>query len=247
MTDIAQVLAGARHVPAAAEATRTAFIIGNTGKLGEELLNVLLERPEYAAVYVGVRKAMSSHVPRLHPLVVPGDLSTWNPCAGMRRGPEDAYLCIEPEAKSFWKIAKPFVAITSAQAVAIARRLRAAGASRIAVITPLEAILQMGMAPAIRDTDELAILGAGFARMLVLRPSQEGGRRAAPGFFARVGGVVTGTLGSYMTPKTLQPVRVRRAAQVAVDALATMDDGVQVMGAERLRELVGDPMVGKGG
>ena len=245
MTDLRQALAGAQHVPAAAAASRSAFIIGNTGKLGEELLNVLLERPEYAAVHVGVRKAMSSHVPRLHPLAAPGDLLDWNPCAGMTRAPDDAYLCIEPEAKSFWKIAKPFVAITSAQAAALARRLRAAGASRVAVITPLEAILQMGMAPAIRDTDELAILEAGFARMLVLRPSQEGGRRAAPGFFARVGGVVTGTLASYMTPKSLQPVRVRHAALAAVETLATMADGVQVMGAERLRELVGDPMAGR--
>lgn len=245
MTDLRQALAGAQHAPAAAAVSRAAFVIGNTGKLGEELLNVLLESPRYAAVHVGVRKAMRSHVPKLHPMVVPGDLGAWDPCAGMKRAPEDLYLCIEPEARSFWKIPKPYVAITSAQAAAIARRMRAGGAVRIAVITPLEAILQMGAAPAIRDTDELAILEAGFARMLVLRPIDDARRAAAPGFFARVGGVVTGTLGSYMTPKSLQPVRVRRAAQVAVDTLASMDDGMQVMGAERLRELVGDPMEAK--
>lgn len=242
MTSLDQALAGAQHAPAAPAPARTAFIIGNTGKLGEELLNVLLERPEYAMVHVGVRKAMASHVPRLNPVVAPGELAAWDPCAGLDPAPDDLYLCIEPEAKSFWKIPKPYVAITSAQAASIARRVRAGGASRVAVITPLEAILQMGAAPAIRDTDELAILEAGFARMLVLRPAQEGRRSTAPGFFARVGGVVTGTLASYMTPKSLQPVRVRRAAQAAVDTLATMDVGTQVMGAERLRELVGDPL-----
>jgi hypothetical protein len=219
-----------------------AFVIGNTGKLGEELLNVLLESPRYSAVHVGVRKAMRSHVPKLHPMVVPGDLAAWDPCAGMNRAPEDLYLCIEPEAKSFWKIPKPYVAITSPQAAALARRMRAGGAARIAVITPLEAILQMGAAPVIRDTDELAILEAGFERMLVLRPIDDARRAATTGFFARVGGVVTGTLGSYMTPKSLQPVRVRRAAQVAVDTLASMPDGVEILGAGRLRELVGDPL-----
>jgi hypothetical protein len=45
-----------------------------------------------------------------------------------------------------------------------------------------------------------------------------------------------------MSPKHLQPVRLRRAAQAAVDTLATMDDGVQIVGAARLRELVGDPL-----
>jgi len=242
MTDLRQALAGAQYVPAEAAVTRSAFILGNTGKLGEELLNVLLESPQYAAVHVGVRKAMRSHVPKLHPMVVPGDLGAWDPCAGLKPGPEDLYLCIEPEAKSFWKIPKPYVSITSPQAAAIARRMRAGGAVRIAVVTPLEAILQMGAAPVIRDTDELVILEAGFQRMLVLRPIDDARRAGAPGFFARVGGVVTGTLGSYMTPKSLQPVRVRRAAQVAVDTLATMPDGVEILGAGRLRELVGDPL-----
>lgn len=242
MTDLRQALAGAQHAPAEAAVSRAAFVIGNTGKLGEELLNVLLESPRYAAVHVGVRKAMRSHVPKLHPKVAPGDLAAWDPCAGMKRAPEDLYLCIEPEAKSFWKIPRPYVAINSPQAAAIARRMRAGGAVRIAVITPLEAILQMGAAPAIRDTDELAILEAGFERMLVLRPIDDAWRAATPGFFAKVGGVVTGTLGSYMTPKSLQPVRVRRAAQVAVDTLAAMPDGVEILGAGRLRELVGDPL-----
>lgn len=208
-------------------------------------MNVLLESPLYSAVHVGVRKDMRSHVPRLHPMVVPGDLAAWDPCAGMQRAPEDLYLCIEPEAKSFWKIPKPYVAITSAQAAALARRMRAGGAVRVAVITPLEAILQLGAAPAIRDTDELAILEAGFARLLVLRPVADARGAAAPGFFGRVGGLVTRTLGSYMTPKSLQPVRARRAAQATVDTLASMDDGTRVMGAEQLRELVGDPMEGK--
>lgn len=224
---------------------RSAFIIGNTGKLGEELLNVLLESPLYSKVCVGVRKPMRSHVAKLDSVVVPAARAAWDPCAGMQRVPEDLYLCIEPEAKSFWKIAKPYVMVSSEWAVALARRMRAAGARRVALITPLEALLQMGMAPSIRNIDELEILHAGFERMLVLRPVEEGKRAAASGFFGKVGGVVTQTLASYMTPKALQPVRARRAAQMAVDTLATMRDGVQVIGAARLRELIGDPLEGK--
>lgn len=244
MSLVDAALSGVRSAPEVATA-RSAFIIGNTGKLGEELLNVLLESTLYSKVCVGVRKPMRSHVPQLEPVVVPAARTDWDPCAGMKRAPEDLYLCIEPDVKSFWKIAKPYVAVSSEWAAALARRFRAAGAQRVAVITPLEALLQMGTAPAIRDADELAILNAGFERMLVLRPLGDGESASAPGFFGKVGGVVTRTLGSYMTPKALQSVRVRRAAQVAVDTLANMGDGVQVMGAARLRELVGDPLDGK--
>jgi len=225
-----------------ATSPRGAFIIGNTGKLGEELLNVLLESRLYGNVCVAVRKEMRSHVPKLDSVVVPAARADWNPCAEMKRVPDDLYLCIEPEAKSFWKLAKPYVAISSEWSVTLARRMRAGGARRIAVITPLEGLLQLGMAPSIRDTDEMEILNAGFERMLVLRPVAEGRGASAPGFFGSIGGVVTKTLGSYMTPKELQPVRVRRAAQVTVETLATMGDGVQIMGAARLRELVGDPL-----
>jgi hypothetical protein len=245
MSLVDNALAGARHPPLSDVAGRSAFIIGNTGKLGEELLNVLLESPRYSRVCVGVRKDMRAHVPKLESVTVPMAHAGWNPCAGMRAAPEDFFLCIEPEARSFWKIAKPYVAVSSEWAVPLARSMRAAGARRLAVITPLEAILQMGMASTIRDTDELAILEAGFERMLVLRPATEDRRRTADGFFGKVGGVVTRTLGSYMTPQSLQPVRARRAAQVAVETLATMGDGVQVLGAARLRELVGDPLGAK--
>jgi hypothetical protein len=243
MRDVNQALAAAqRPVAAPPGRTRRAFILGNTGKLGEELLNVLLESPLYESVCVGVRKTMRSHVPRLESLAVPADIGGWNPAAGMQRAPDDLYLCIEPAAKSFWRIAKPFVAITSGQATGIACRMRASGARRIAIVTPLEAIMQIGSAPAIHNPDEMEIVKAGFERLLVLRPTEDRQRDAEEGVMGSVGGMVTGALVSYMRPKGLQPVRVRRAAQVAVETLATMADGVQVVGAARLRELVGDPL-----
>ncbi len=225
---------------------RGALVIGNVGKLGDELLNVLLESPAYARVAVGVGKPMRSHVAKLEPLLVPkGAPADWKPAAQLRWVPEDLFLCIEPAARSFWKIDKPYVAISSGQAAQIALSLRAAGSRRVAIITPLEAILQIGTAPAIQSQDEMSIVSAGFERVLVLRPSEDGRSEEGGGFFPAVGRAVTGTLGSYLTPKSVQPVRVRRAAELAVQTLATMTEGVQVIGAARLRELVGDPMESK--
>ena len=115
--------------------------------------------------------------------------------------------------------------------------MRAAGARRIAVLTPLEALLQLGMASAIRNADELAFANAGYDRVLILRP-------VADGEASRSSGVVR-VLASYMTPRSLQPIRRRQAAQAAVDSLASLGNGVHVIGAEQLRERVGDPLAGK--
>jgi hypothetical protein len=233
-------LAGAPRRPVEA-AARSALVVGNVGKLGAELLNTLLESLYYRSVTVAVRRRMQVHLPKLETTVVQDDQQVWEPAAG-KRAPDDAFLCIETPVKSFWKTEKPYLQLSSARAASLAARLRAAGTRRVAVITPLEALLQMGSVPVIRDTDELSIVNAGFERVLVLRPVQEAGREAGQGFFGTVGSVVVRTLGSYMSPKDLQPVRLRRAAQAAVDTLATMDDGVQIVGAARLRELVGDPL-----
>jgi hypothetical protein len=229
-------LAGAPRKPVEAVA-RSAFIVGNVGKLGAELLNILLESLHYRSVTVAVRRPMRVHLPKLEAVVVPEQTDDWSPGV-----PDDAFLCIETPAMSFWKSEKSYLQLSSERAARLASRLRTAGTRRVAVITPLEAIMQMGAVPAIRDSDELSIVNAGFERVLVLRPVQEGASERAPGFLGGVGSLVVRTLGSYMSPKHLQPVRMRHAARAAVDMLATMDNGVQIVGAARLRELVGDPL-----
>jgi hypothetical protein len=236
-------LAGVRRGPAAV-AARSAFVIGNVGKLGAELLNVLLEDPRYERIAVGVRRPMRVMVPKLQTVPVPEALEDWQAAAAIGWIPDDVYLCIEPERVSFWKSAQPYAQLGAGAAARLARRLAAAGTGRAAVLTPLEALLQIGAVPVIRDTDELDMVNAGFARLLILRPSAEERSARGKGFFGAIGTGVAGVLASYMTPKGLQPVRVRRAAQTAVEALHGLDNGVHIIGAERLRELVGDPLDG---
>ncbi len=228
-------LSGPPRKPAA-DSSRSAFLLGNVGKLGAELLNALLESPRYARVAVGVRTPVRVELPKLETVVMPAPIG-WVP--------DDVYLCIEPESPSFWKSAKPYVAVTSESAAATAAAMRAAGARRVAVLTPLEALQQLGMAPSIRNADELAIVGAGYECVLILRPVADAVTVRSRGFFESIGGGVVGALASYMTPRSLQPIRRRQAAQAAVDSLCTLADGVHVIGAAQLRELVGDPMSGK--
>ena len=224
--------------PKAPEATvgRSAFIVGNVGRFGGELLNVLLESPLYARVAVAVRTPMRVMVPKLETVVMPA-VPGWVP--------DDLYLCIEPESPSFWKSAKPYVALTSDSAAAAAAAMRAAGARRLAVLTPLEALLQIGAVPAIQGTDEFAIVNAGFERVLVLRPVADEAAKASSGLLQAVGSGVVRVLASYMTPRSLQPIRRRQAAQAAVELLSTLANGVHIVGAAQLRELVGDPMGAK--
>jgi len=228
-------LAGPPRKPAS-EAARSAFIVGNVGKLGAELLGLLLESTQYSRVAVGVRKPIRVVVPKLETVTMPGS-PAWVP--------DDVYLCIEPESHSFWKLATPYAALTSRLAAEAALALRARGARRVAVLTPLEALLQLGATPAIHDADELAIVNAGYERVVVLRPVADGAASRSGGMLQSAGEGVVRVLASYMTPRSLQPVRRRHAAQAAVDSLCTLADGVHVIGAAQLRELVGDPLGGK--
>jgi hypothetical protein len=123
--------------------------------------------------------------------------------------------------------------------------MRARGASRVAVLTPLEALLQLATTPAIRDTDELAIVNAGYQRVLILRPVADGEASRSTGLLQAIGDGVVRVLASYMTPRSLQPIRRRQAARIAVDSLCSLADGVHIVGAAQLRELAGDPMGGK--
>lgn len=215
---------------------RSAFVLGNVGKLGDELLNAVLESPLYARVAVGVRRPMRIMVPKLEAVMSPA-VPAWVP--------DDVYLCIEPETVSFWKTANPYVALTSESAAAAAAAMRARGASRVAVLTPLEALLQLATTPAIRDTDELAIVNAGYQRVLILRPVADGEASRSTGLLQAIGDGVVRVLASYMTPRSLQPIRRRQAARIAVDSLCSLADGVHIVGAAQLRELAGDPMGGK--
>jgi len=215
---------------------RSAFVLGNVGKLGDELLNVLLESPRYARVATGVRMPMQVAVPKLEAVLAPGT-PAWVP--------DDVYLCVEPEPASFWKVTEPYVALTSESAAATAVAMCARGARRVAVLTPLEALLQLGGTSAIRDTDELAIVSAGFQRVVILRPVADDGASGSNGLLQAIGGGVVRVLASYMTPRALQPIRRHQVAKIAVDSLSGLADGVHIIGAERLRELAGDPLEGK--
>src|SRR5262245_48901353 len=137
MVDAGEALAASARPVAAAETGRGALVVGNVGHLGESLLNAILEDPRYARVAVGVRSAMRSVVPALEAVRL-SERDAWDAAATLGRIPEDLFICIEPPRVSYWKHETPYVEVASEAAVALARRLRAAGTRRLALVTPLE-------------------------------------------------------------------------------------------------------------
>ena len=242
MVDLRQALAAAAR-PDALVAERNAFVIGNVGKLGEELLNAVLESPDYARVTVAVGRAMRTVATRLSPIVLPPGRAGWDHLATLKRAPEDLFICLEAPRVSYWKVHTPYVAMTSEQMVALARHMRSAGARRLAVVTPLEAHQHLGAESFIRSVDEISLIEAGFERIVILRPSVEEAASAAQGLGESVADLVLRTVRSVMMPKRLEPVRKLSVARAAVRALSTLDDGVHVLGAARLRELAGGPSI----
>jgi hypothetical protein len=241
MADIRQALAAASG-PGVAARGRTALVIGNVGQLGEELLHAALECPRYSRVAVGMRKGMRTVMSGLDPVILPGAVDGWDPVPALGRVPDDLYICIEMPKASFWKLPNPYVEVTSEQAVGLASRLRAAGTQCLAVVTPLEAMAQIGLESMIRNTDEIRLVEAGFRRLVIVRPSVEERAVASRGVLDAVAGTVLRSLRGVMTPKRLQPVRRREAARIVVDAMESLGDGVHIIGAARLREIAGEPL-----
>jgi len=225
-----------------AELRRTAFVVGNVGKLGEELLNAVLENPSYAQIAVGVRRSMRTASSRLKPVVLPPAHAAWEPAAALGRAPDDLFICLEAPRVSYWKVATPYLALSSEEMVAFSRRMQAAGTRRIAVLTPMEVHEHLGTGSSIRNVDEIALVEAGFTRVVIVRPSVDEVAATAESFGQAVADVLLRTLRSVMAPRRLQPIRKLRAARIAVHALASLGDGVHIIGAARLRELAGEPL-----
>src|SRR5690349_8821817 len=94
-----------------ARPARSALALGTVGRLGEELINCLLEAPHYTAVEVGVEAPMQSMLHRLQPwLLAPAalnDLASNSADLALPRV-DDVFCCLA-DARSYFKRDQAYV------------------------------------------------------------------------------------------------------------------------------------------
>lgn len=230
-------LAGALQTPAVARLP-DAILIGAAGSLGEALMNRLLASPDYARIHVGVDRPMPSTSERFAALPLGSD-APW-PAA------RDVFLCETPPEAPVRDDA-PIRPLAPSGLLAAARSARAAGSSRLVLVAPLGALLQLSSAArTLGQAEEVELLELGFETVLIVRPTRQDVGGVAGGVLHGLVRAAGRALLHIMLPAAVQPMRASTVAAAILIAVARTPPGVTVISAREITAIVAetDPSAG---
>ena len=212
---------------------RNALALGMVGALGEEILAGLVGGSRYATVHVAVEQWIGSAAARFKP---------WMPGQGVVAA-DDAYICItDPE--TFVPAASPMQRVGPADVGRAARTARDCGATRLVLVSPLSALLQMNAAShTLSSAAEVEIAGMGFETLLVIRPTVDAAH-ASGGWLPGLIRTFTRMVLEIILPQRLQALRARTAATAILHAVERAGPGIHVLGAAELTAIVEETMPG---
>jgi uncharacterized protein YbjT (DUF2867 family) len=198
---------------------RVAWVAGATGLVGRELLALLLADPRYRAVHVLGRRAPPITHPKLHSHTV--DFA----CLGPLPAADDVFIALGTTIKVAGS-QQAFRAIDFDAVVAVAKAARAAGASRLGVVSA------MGASPRssvfynrVKGEMEDAVSRLGYDSVVLARPSLIEGDRHALQQPGRAGEGLALRAVRVLAPLIPANYRVIGADQVARALLAAVQDG----------------------
>ena len=208
---------------------RTALLAGATGLVGRALLPLLLASKHYRAVHVLLRRAApgidASPKLKVHHIdfaLLPAAFPAV----------DDVFITLGTTIKvagteaAFRQVDFDFVVNT-------ARADRAAGATRLAVVSALGANAKSGVFyNRVKGEMEAAIAQLGYTSIVIAQPSLLLGDRAALGQPVRRAEVWAARLlgpTSWMMPKGVRPIHARAVASAMLDGILTAKPGVRVL------------------
>ena len=145
--------------------TRTALVAGATGLVGKEILALLLADSNYSAVHAVGRRAPNAKHPKLvvHPS---SSLINWASPAV-----DDVFIALGTTIKAAGSKAA-FKAIDADAVLAIAAAAKAAGATRLAVVSAMGADPKSGVFyNQVKGEMEAAVSALGFVSVVIARPA----------------------------------------------------------------------------
>lgn len=192
---------------------------GATGLVGREVLAVLLTDKRYSAVLaIGRRQLLEQH-PRLVSITV--DFMRLQALPAV----DDVYIALGTTIKVAGS-RQAFRALDLEAVVAVATAARAAGATRLAVVSAMGA--DTGSAifyNRVKGEMEQALARIGFETLVIARPSMLDGNRAALAQPTRLGERLGITLMSALKPLIPRNYRAIKATDVARALVAGVTDG----------------------
>ena len=205
---------------------RVALLAGATGLVGQELLKLLLADPRYSAVNVVGRRAPDVQHPKLKTHITTS-FADWA-CPAV----DDVFIALGTTIKVAGGKAA-FKAIDGDAVVAIAAAAKAAGASRLAVVSAMGASAQSGVFyNQVKGEMEAAVSRLGFEAVVIARPSLLAGDRDAlkqPERAAEKLSLVAFKLFKPLIPANYRSIQASSVAHAMVSTLQTAGAGKHVL------------------
>ena len=153
--------------------TRVVLVAGATGLVGQAILALLMTDTRYNAVHVVGRRAPAVQHPKLV-VHISASLTDWA-CPAV----DDVFIALGTTIKAAGSKAA-FKAIDGDAVVAIAAAAKAAGATRLAVVSAMGASPRSGVFyNQVKGEMEAAVGALGFETLIIARPSLLSGDRDA--------------------------------------------------------------------
>lgn len=209
------------------------LLAGATGLIGRELVRELAAQPDTGRLHLLVRRAMAVPAPAQCHVVdfralpkLPRAQQAY--CALgttiAQAGSQDAFRAVDLDA-----------------VVTFARAARAAGVTRLAVVSALGAHPKSRtFYNRVKGEMEAALSGLGFDTLVIARPSLLAGDRASLGQPERLGERVALALTApiaALIPRALRPIKAATVARGMLQAMRTQPSGVHVVESGELQTL----------
>lgn len=203
------------------------LLLGATGAVGQQLLHQALQDSRIARVIAPTRRPLPAH-PKLE-----------NPITDFAAGEipgyaVDAVVCALGSTIKKAGSREAFAAIDRDLPIQIAKRAKAAGASRFALNSSLGASHSGNFYLRTKAEAEDGIRQLGFASVTIVRPSLIEARRAEPRLAETVGLAVARLLGG-LIPRRYRPVKAEAIAATLLEAAIQGRPGETVIESEAIR------------
>ncbi|HET7791983.1 MAG TPA: NAD(P)H-binding protein [Rhizobacter sp.] len=201
--------------------SRAALIAGSTGLVGQALLPLLLAAP-YSRVHALVRRPSPQTHPQLQLHVVDFQALPALPPV------DDVFIALGTTIKVAGSQAA-FRQVDFDAVVNTARAARAAGATRLGVVSALGADAHSRVFyNRVKGEMQEAVASLGYASVVIIQPSLLLGDRHALGQPVRAGEVWGGRLFGWL-PRSVRPIPASQVAQALLRAVSSAQPGLTVL------------------
>jgi uncharacterized protein YbjT (DUF2867 family) len=206
------------------------LIVGATGAVGREVLDLALADPRIAQVVAPTRHALTAQAKLLNPVIdfarIAQDPPGW---------PVDAVICTLGTTIKVAGSQAAFAAVDRDLPIAFARLARQAGASRFALNSALGASARGNFYLRTKAEAEAGIRALGYPVYTIVRPSLIDAQRSESRPAERIG-LAAARILRPLIPRRYLPVPARRIAAALLQGVLRAAPGEQIVESEQLQD-----------